>query len=1597
VAGSNSPVTFTLHGTNFASGAKVQVAYFGNGYTFVDTNTNATFVNSTTLTVPITTQVQADTWHVRVRNSDGQLSGQIDLVVTVTPPAPTLSSISPNPVAGSNSPVTFTLHGTNFVSGAKVQVAYFGNGYTFVDTNTNATFVNSTTLTVPITTQVQADTWHVRVRNPDGQLSGQIDLVVTTTPTPTPSPSAPTLSSISPNPVAGSNSPVTFTLHGTNFVSGAKVQVAYFGNGYTFVDTNTNATFVNSTTLTVPITTQVQADTWHVRVRNPDGQLSGQIDLVVTTTPTPTPGPSAPTLSAISPNPVTGSNSPITFTLNGTNFVSGAKVQVAYFGNGYTFVDTNTNATFVNSTTLTVPITTQVQADTWHVRVRNPDGQLSGQIDLVVTTTPTPTPGPSAPTLSSISPNPVAGSNSPVTFTLHGTNFVNGAKVQVAYFGNGYTFVDTNTNATFANSTTLTVPITTQVQADTWHVRVRNPDGQFSGQIDLVVTAPGNPTPTPAPTPSTTPSSGPVITAVSRQYPGVFLQGANVTNVFDVHVTWNGQPGSVNFNVNGTTIATEQGNAVGASHAFNMGSNFTASFAPIEMQIKAQNAAGQYSATNIQSICVLPYPTWLSEESAAGNVVRFFINSGDVRATFTADFPRPHLATAGPINIPAYVPFIDGQLGLIESFARLQGSVSSNDRSGLITLSGQTGFTAAGQTISGRVSGAGNISLECQNGLQLQSTTFQLTLAGNLRKEVGIADAIPELRILEGEPIIGELIRWFNSRATLSGEIEPSLDFTARFRQDGTGNLRFDDASGTLALALNATLQVNGGSDRLSARAWVGGRGSSTLLVPGETFVQNLNVTLEAGVALRLDYIFASLDWEKTVDYACSWAPGAGVTCGRTEAKPEVTKGSPFSVITPDYARFGPYAESFPLINSPSNQELRTRQHPNTSAATAGRTLVGNLFAGASPATIELANDRQLLLWVHADSSLPTTQATGIMWSMRDPQGNWTQPKLIASDTRAEFSPVAAVDTSGKVLAVWLRVKEADFPVSINAGGDMERFYRDFEVVGAEFDPGKLTWGEVTPITDDDAFDTDLKLSSDGGGGLLLSWLSNSRAKLMSTAASTSTLKYCLRDGNHWTAPMVLADSLVGVSKHAAAVRGEEMVVVVPRSQNGATNGGVIDAYRRNAGGWGAGTTFASGDVENRLPSVCYDSNGVVHVTWLRENDLVSATLDDPTPRLVRAASTGVGFYDARLVANRAGNLALIYEQVGQTGPGTLFGSIYFPATNTWGEGQQLIDEAQQSRDASAYFDLDGHLRVAYLSTEILRTSRTVIIDGVPTIIENLPDEGQTNLKTATVSGLSLFAPSALANISTRLNVGTDDDVLIGGFIITGTQPKRVMVRAVGPSLARFGLSNVLPDPTLELHDSNEVIATNDNWDDSANRQEIIDSTIEPIDPQESAILMVLVPGAYTAVVRDKNNSSGVGLVEVYDLDQTVDSKLANISTRGSVGTGNNVMIGGTIIVGSNPTRVLVRAIGPSLTQFGVPGALADPVLELHGPNGFVTITNNNWRDTQEAEIIATGISPSNNLESAILVNLPPGAYTAIVRGSGNSTGVAVVEAYQLQ
>lgn len=319
-----------------------------------------------------------------------------------------------------------------------------------------------------------------------------------------------------------------------------------------------------------------------------------------------------------------------------------------------------------------------------------------------------------------------------------------------------------------------------------------------------------------------------------------------------------------------------------------------------------------------------------------------------------------------------------------------------------------------------------------------------------------------------------------------------------------------------------------------------------------------------------------------------------------------------------------------------------------------------------------------------------------------------------------------------------------------------------------------------------------------------------------------------------------------------------------------------------------------------------------------------------------------------------------------------------------------------------------SHLPVLNLSVSTDSQSATVTLSGTKLLVAG-KSVGTTHVTvTATdLDGASvsqqfavnvIAAPGRPVNLSTRMQVGTGDNALIAGFIMSGSAPKRLAIRGMGPST---GLPGAIVDPTLELHNAGGTIATNDNWQAAANKQDIIDFGLAPGSPTESVILTT-VPSdpngmAYTAVMRGRFNTTGLGVVEVYDLDSGPGSTLLNISTRGQVGADPNALIGGFILGGSESKKILVRAIGPSLTAFGVPNALTNPTLELRDQNAALIDSNDDWMNSpQKTQIQNSGLAPTDPKESAVLQTLAAGQYTAIVHGVNGGTGVGSVEVYQL-
>jgi hypothetical protein len=415
----------------------------------------------------------------------------------------------------------------------------------------------------------------------------------------------------------------------------------------------------------------------------------------------------------------------------------------------------------------------------------------------------------------------------------------------------------------------------------------------------------------------------------------------------------------------------------------------------------------------------------------------------------------------------------------------------------------------------------------------------------------------------------------------------------------------------------------------------------------------------------------------------------------------------------------------------------------------------------------------------------------------------------------------------------------------------------------------------------------------------------------------------------------------------------------------------------------GSGTSLIklTADVSGLTPDATYHFRIVATNFGGRSDGADQTFTTSPKPN-ASAPSVATG-----LATNLTMEAATLNGQTNPNGSQTNAHFEYGPTT-AYGTVTPVQDAGSGTSVADLTASISGLTANTTYHFRIVATNVGGTTTGVDQTFETLGAPTPTPTATATAT------PTTLANISTRLRVQTGDNVLIGGFIVTGTQPKKVIVRAIGPSLAVAGH---LEDPTLDLYNSSgELITSNDNWVNAANKQEIIDSTVPPANDLEAAILVTLPANnaGYTAIVRGSNGGTGIGLVEAYDLDRSVDSKLANISTRGFVQTGDDVMIGGLIIVGNDPLKVIIRALGPSLA---VADHLRDPSLELHDGNGALLTSNDNWRVSQESEIEGSTIPPQNDLESAIVATLVPANYTAIVRGVGGATGVALVEVYNLQ
>jgi hypothetical protein len=405
-------------------------------------------------------------------------------------------------------------------------------------------------------------------------------------------------------------------------------------------------------------------------------------------------------------------------------------------------------------------------------------------------------------------------------------------------------------------------------------------------------------------------------------------------------------------------------------------------------------------------------------------------------------------------------------------------------------------------------------------------------------------------------------------------------------------------------------------------------------------------------------------------------------------------------------------------------------------------------------------------------------------------------------------------------------------------------------------------------------------------------------------------------------------------------------------------------------------TTFASG-LGGGPTGLAFDTNGNLYLSLAGNNMIGGGSIVKFAPNGTSSPFASGLFLPAGLAVDSANNV-----YVADLGSGSVFRFTSTGTKTTFASGL--------NSPRSLSFDSNGVLYVGEFGTHDI----VKFPGGVKTAFSH--DD-------TFIGGLAFEPPTAqLTNISTRASVQTGSGVTIAGFIVTGTDAKTVVLRGLGPTLSQppFNITGVLADPTLQLFDgSGQPFWFNNNWKDTQQAQ-IQATGLAPPNDLESAILQILQPGKYTAILRGNNGTTGVGLVEVYDISPGVFAELTNVSTRGFVGTGNNVMIAGIITSGGNgSTQIVVRGLGPTLAAppFSIAGALADPVVTLVDQNGVVVKTNDNWKNTQQAAIQATGLAPPNDLESAMVVTVAPGRYTAILSGQSGGTGIGLVEVYKLR
>ncbi len=802
--------------------------------------------------------------------------------------------------------------------------------------------------------------------------------------------------------------------------------------------------------------------------------------------------------------------------------------------------------------------------------------------------------------------------------------------------------------------------------------------------------------------------TAPFITDVTSKYGNTFLSGLTVANEYTVSVDWKGEPGVVKFELNGT-VYQSQGTATGATRTFNMGTDFIAGTGAKTnmLKITAFNAAGGESIPAVLRPLVVPIPTWATDLGVFGKIKP---DKGLLVYTLDASWPSEPIKiqideeTLGSTLWKAWnlVPIVGGRVFGIPPTQTILAVEAKTDGSGSVLLGGSTGFKAAGQEITGKIGGKGNLEYKIGEGFAWKGASLIMGTEGTIKKEVGPVTLIPALEKTISLPVIGRPLKWFNETAKIEGTVKIGGELDLQVISEA-GKLGFHKTEGTLTDEVGVGLSC--GISKLKAEVSGGGTAKVTWQFPAAPgYLKKLESEIKAKLSI-ITWLFTK-DFEASHPF--SYPESSSPSSFSVPAESAVFDISDFKPISRDFLNRKPYS-SFGTVSGivPMDAEVQ--------AITEEGVLVQNVYPYSEPAIAEY-NDKLGIAYVYFDPADTTLQATEISFTYYDGQ-TYSDPQPIVDDSRAEFAPAIAFDQNGKIVAAWERVKSENF-----TGTTISEMAQELEIVYAVFDPVTAQWTTPVSLTDNSYLDHSPMLKRGADGSLLLMWQSNEGAELIGTSESPTRIHYTKWDGASFSAPQMISESFQDCISFSAAYRGPGAVLTYSRDMDGdlSTEEDQELFYLSFDGSlWSASIRLTEDQIPDVNPRVLYRTDGIAELIWLKGTSITRLTdWASKAFETIREGSISATFTDFAITADSQDRLLILWQDRDENGT-DLFFSLYDPTHGLWSGDLMLTEDDIIENDFSVIFSSDGKLHAIY-NGENLDTAATDLYHSIYELSQNL-------------------------------------------------------------------------------------------------------------------------------------------------------------------------------------------------------------------------------------------------------------------------------------